>query len=260
MFFSAQADRLIFGKTIPIAMLGVYSIGLLFAKLPNQLMQKLHGSVVFPAFSRKLGAASPAEFESWYRRVHLMLLIVSGLAVTCLVASGPWLVTALYDPRYADAGWILQLLSFGTWVYALAGPPGSAAMALGKPRWLAQGNGAKVVGIALLVPLGFHLADFPGAVAGFASAELMRYGILTFGVREWGLGTLRRDLLLSLMVAASAFAGWWVGHFVASAGFASWLSFASSSSVAIASWFAAAWLLARHEGLSLRALARSATA
>ena len=129
---------------------------------------------------------------------------------------------------------------------------------VGKPRWLAQGNGAKVICIALLVPLGFHLADFPGAIAGFASAELGRYGVLAFGVREWGLGTLRRDLLLSSLVAGSAFAGWWVGDFVAGAGLASWVSFVASSGVAFASWIGVAFLLARHEGLSLRALVRSA--
>jgi O-antigen/teichoic acid export membrane protein len=260
-FFAGQADRLIFGKTIPIAMLGVYSIGLLFAGIPNQLMQRLHASVVFPAFSRKLGgSASPADFAAPYRRVHLMVLIVSGLAVTCLVAAGPWLIAALYDPRYADAGWILQILSFGTWVYALAGPPGSAIMALGKPRWLAQGNGGKVVGIAVLVPLGFHLADFPGAIAGYASAEVLRYGILAYGAREWGLGTVRRDALFSLLAAGSAFAGWQAGAIVSDAGFASWVSLVASAFVAITAWIAVAALFARHDGLSLRTLMRSATA
>jgi hypothetical protein len=88
----------------------------------------------------------------------------------------------------------------------------------------------------------------------------MRYGILSLGMRAFGLGTLRRDLLLSLMVAGSAYAGWRVGEFIADVGFASWVSLAASSSVAILAWIAAAVLLARHEGLSLRALARSATA
>jgi hypothetical protein len=88
----------------------------------------------------------------------------------------------------------------------------------------------------------------------------MRYGILSLGMRAFGLGTLRRDLLLSLLAAASAYAGWRAGGFIADLGFASWLSLAASSSVAVLAWIAVAALLARREGLSPRALARSATA
>jgi O-antigen/teichoic acid export membrane protein len=241
-------------------MLGVYSIALMFASLPTQLMQQIHASVVFPAFSRKLGLRpSGGEFGSWYRRIRLVMLVYSGLGIACLAASGPWLIATLYDPRYADAGWIMQLLAFGTWAYALAGTCGSALLALGQPRWLALANGAKVVGIVFLIPLGFQIAEFPGAIAGFAGAELLRYAALAIGAHRAGLGMLRRDLLISVLVAAAVLAGLSAAEAVAARGFASWVSLAAALATSAALWTGFSYALVRREGLSPLALIRSAT-
>ncbi len=135
-FLVGQSDRLIFGKIVPLATLGVYSIAAMFAALPTGVLHRVGSAVVFPAFSRK--AESMNGFASAYRRSRRPLSSPSEVwVVACLAASGPALIETLYDPRYADAGWILQLLAIGAWFHILQVPSGSALLALGLPRWLA---------------------------------------------------------------------------------------------------------------------------
>lgn len=256
-FFAGHADRLIFGKTIPVAMLGVYSIAWMFATLPTQLMQQIQSAVVFPALSRKLASdASGAGLGPWYHRARFPVLVLAGLAIACLVASGPWLIATLYDPRYVDAGWILQLLALGSWFYVLAGPSGSALLAVGQPRWLAVANGAKVLGIAILVPAGFWVAEFRGAVVGFAAAEGLRYAALAAGAHGVGLGTVWRDLLVSVLLALAALVGLSTGDAVAVRGFGSPASLVGSLATTSALWMGFSYLLARLDGKSLRVVFR----
>ncbi|MET0410699.1 MAG: oligosaccharide flippase family protein, partial [Polyangiaceae bacterium] len=50
-FTVTQADRLIFGKMVPLGMLGVYSIALTVAMVPSSAMRALASRVMFPLFS-----------------------------------------------------------------------------------------------------------------------------------------------------------------------------------------------------------------
>jgi O-antigen/teichoic acid export membrane protein len=178
-FLVGQSDRLIFGKLTSVATLGVYSIASMFAMLPSGVVHRVGIAVVFPAFSRK--TESMTGFESAFRRSRRPLLAFGGLIVACLGASGPPLIEVLYDPRYAEAGWILQLLAIEGWFQILEVPYGSALLALGLPRWLAVANALKLAGILALVPLGFWLYGFPGAIGGFAVSETLRYAVCAAG-------------------------------------------------------------------------------
>lgn len=259
VFFANQADRLIFGKTIPLGLLGVYSVALVFASVPNQLIGQLQTSVVFPAFSRALEASGTRDRARLFRRVRLPVLVFAGLGLTCLAASGPWLIETLYDPRYAEAGWILQLLALGTWFHALAGPGGSLLLALGRPRWLALANASKIAGIAALVPLGFAVGDFPGAVLGFASAELLRYAAVVVGARRVGIATVSQDLLVSLLAALAALAGLLAARSLEAAGQASAVSLLAAVATTSLLWALSSQLMARREGESLLAALRPAS-
>ena len=125
-----------------------------------------------------------------------------------LVSAGPLLVGLLYDVRYADAGWVVQLLAIGTWFIVLASTNTVALFARGQVHLVAACNGAKVVAMILLIPSGYALFGFPGAVAGLSAADLIRYAISAFLVARAGLSGWGQDLWMSLTMAASAAAGW----------------------------------------------------
>ena len=200
-FSANQADRLIFAKHIPWDLLGVYGIALMLATMPALGIAKIGASVVFPAYSSVRRDA--AYFGRVFAQVRFALLVLGAAAVTALVATGPLLIDILYDAKWSDAGWILPLLAAGAWFQILECTNSSALLAHGRPHWLAGGYAAKLVGLIVLIPIGFHRYGFAGAVVGVALAETFRYAVSAIGVRRLGLRVVLSDLLLTLAIAAA---------------------------------------------------------
>lgn len=197
-----QADRLIFGKMISLADLGIYNIALTIAMIPTTAMQSLAGKVIFPLFSRvNQTGESIAEVFSRARRLHM---VVSGWALSGLIGGGQAAIGLIYDDTYASGGWMLQLLALGAWISTPETTNSCASLASGFPRWVAASNFGKLVGMILLLPLGYYLWGFPGALGAYATAELFRYAASTAGVRRLRLPTMRQDLGFSLVVGVAS--------------------------------------------------------
>ncbi|MBX3471658.1 MAG: oligosaccharide flippase family protein, partial [Planctomycetes bacterium] len=212
-FLATQADRLIFGGLVPWSLLGVYGIAAALAAMPVGALLQVGTKVVFPTLSRLRGREAALLREA--RRVRLPLLLGGGALVSAMLPAGPALIDVLYDARYAEAGWILQLLLLGAWFQVLEAPNTALLLARGETRAVAAGNLSKLVGILALLPLGFWLAGFPGALVGLALADAAKYATTAALVRLRGVHFLRLDagataLLLvacALGLGAEALAG-----------------------------------------------------
>jgi len=243
-FLSGQADRLIFGRLLDVAVLGVYGIAFMLATMPTQVLWSVGSFVLLPAFSRT--AATHGGIEPSYRQLQLPVLLIGGLPVAMLIACGPELIALLYDSRYADAGWMLQILACGTWMQVPQTLSGNAIVALGVPRWMAVGNALKLVGIAIFLPIGFAALGAPGAIAGLAAAEAFRYATFAFAARGFGLPVLRADLLCSVLVLVLVAAGRLTIGALADAGSTTLVKLCSASGVIGLIWLgASAWALRR---------------
>lgn len=205
-FVAVQSDRLIFGKLVSMATLGVYSIAQIWATLPPFLLGNIVHRALFPVLSMKHNDGLP--LRPTFRDLRLPVLLVAGWVVACLTAGGPTLIAFLYDERARDAGWIIQLLSVGSWFLALEAVNGSALLASGRPAWLAGANAAKVVAMILLIAVGHHAFGFAGAVAGFAVAESFKYAVSAVATQRLGVSAADQDLLLTIVVLAGTGLGW----------------------------------------------------
>ena len=200
-FAVGQSDRLIFGKIVPIELLGVYSIAAVWSSLPINILDRVFSSVLFPILSRFEHVGS--DFEKTFRQARTPALLVAGWMSACLIAGGPVLIRFLYDQRAVDAGWIVQALSVGTWLLALETTNSTALLARGQAKWMAIGSAAKLVGMFVAIPVGFITAGFRGAVVGFAVSELLRYFTSVAGGFTIDLRSYWQDLKLSSAVAAT---------------------------------------------------------
>jgi O-antigen/teichoic acid export membrane protein len=214
-FLTSHSDRLIFGKMIPTEMLGVYSIGATLAGIPSAALSHLGGTIFFPVYAKILN--DKGELAPIYRRTRWALLVVGGWALSGFVAGGQVVVDILYDERYRGAGWIVQFLSAAGWFVILESTAGVALLALGRASWVAGMSGAKLAGMLIMIPLGFLIGGFPGAVIGYAASEVMRYLVSASGTARSGLGDFGRDLVLTTWVAASSILGYFAGHWVSGA-------------------------------------------
>ena len=230
-----QADRLIFGKMVSLADLGIYQVALTIATLPTAAMHSLAGKVIFPLFSRVNQTGEHlAEVFTKARRLHM---VVSGWAISGLIGGGQAAIGLIYTDDYASGGWMLQLLALAAWFATPEATNSSASLALGRPRWVAAANLAKLIGMCVLLPIGYYLHGFQGALIAYAVSELFRYAASTVGVYRRGLPTLRQDIECSIMVAISSIAAHFIVEFESARGMPAFLQAFSVFVVVTAIWW-----------------------
>jgi O-antigen/teichoic acid export membrane protein len=253
-FLAGQSDRLLLGKMIPLDLLGVYGIALALAQLAAQGVNKLGSLVLFPAYSR---LELEGRLGRTFVRGRLPLLVLGGTVASGLIACGEPLVAFLYDRRYAQAGWILQLLAAGAWLQVLDATYAAALLAQGRVGWMAASSAAKLGGIVALVPLGMHLGGFAGALAGLVLSDLLKYAVSAAAMAAARVRGLGHDLALSAAVAAVAY-----GALAApGAGGAAATRLAVPALVVVAAWGAVGiWALRRARSDAPPAPERSAPA
>ena len=124
-FFAMQADRILLGNLVPLDVLGVYSIGLMLASLPKEMVTRLSSAVLFPTLSKH----GRTNRDTLPEKVQLARRIILPVA-TCILLSvallAPSFFQLLYDDRYHDAGWMAQLLCISVWFTMLMSTSGSA--------------------------------------------------------------------------------------------------------------------------------------
>jgi O-antigen/teichoic acid export membrane protein len=209
-YLANQSDRLILGKLVPLATLGVYQIGVNLATLATSSVLQIGSSVVFPAYSRVHQRGDP--LAPTFRRVRLLLELGGALVVGAILCLGPALVALLYDARYADAGWIVRYVACGVWFQILSVTIGSGLLALGTPRSVATSNFVKLTGIAAGIPLGFSLAGMPGALLGLVASDVAKYVTMAWLGYRRGLAAFGTDALLTAWLVVTVAAALGVGH------------------------------------------------
>jgi len=229
-----EADRLVFGKMVSLAELGVYNVALTIASIPLSAMHSLAGKVIFPLFSRIHQTKDElARVFGQARRLHM---VISGWMLSGLIGGGTAAVGLIYDDRYQDGGWMLQLLAVGAWISTPETTNSSANLACGHPRWVAAANLGKLLGMIVLLPIGYEWGGFRGALIAYAASELFRYATSTVGVYQRGLRTLRQDLGFSVVVVVSSLCSMFVMAQLHAQGVGVWLRALSVFVVATLIW------------------------
>jgi len=190
-FFAMQLDRLMLGRLIPMATLGVYSIALVLANVPRDLLQALSSFVLLPVLSEQLRTTRQSIHETVIRAREVLLRI--GLLICLGVAFFAPAFFHLYDDRYADAAWIAQLLAFSAWVSVLNATTSSVLLALGDSKALAVGNMLNVIVTLGGALTGFHFFSLSGFIIGYSAGTAA--GELTLGLwmRRYHTNILNQD-------------------------------------------------------------------
>jgi O-antigen/teichoic acid export membrane protein len=169
-FFANNTDRIFLGGLVDSATLGIYSIAFMFVSTITQLLSSLIGDISFPAFS-EVARERPTHLRRTLYRFHMLIASFAYCCAGGLIVSGDTLIALLYDPRYAQAGWMLEILAVG-----LLGLPFHLArrslLALGMPRIFTILIAIRMAAMLALIPLGFHFFGLPGVLWAVVAAQL----------------------------------------------------------------------------------------
>ena len=141
-FGGNHLDKLIFGKLTTMATLGIYSIAAMLAAPLDRIVSTLSLKVLFPLYSAT--HHSDRDLGETYASARWPLLTLAGWVVAGICAGGPTVIRILYDPRFEEAGWMLQILVLGAWFRALTAGHTAVALAVGRSDWMAASSLVKV--------------------------------------------------------------------------------------------------------------------
>lgn len=201
MFLAGQTDRVILGKLVSFATLGVVGIGLQLAEMPKQLLSRLCQQVLLPAMSKVMHQPRPV-FREMIQRQRRRVLPLAAVALAVGFTLSDIAVDLLYDDRYASAGWVLAVMLMSTWVALLSMSIDPALIALGVPQFAAAANGGVMLVNFTLVPLGYFAFGLVGAIGAMAGKQVVYYAVISLGLYRQGLAFTRQDTLMTLLFMA----------------------------------------------------------
>lgn len=169
--FALYADRLVLGGLVPVSVLGQFAIAATLVAAVQGVFSKLYSAVVMPILSETAREDRGRLKELFYRvRIPTDLAVLFGAGF--LGATGQLIVDILYDHRYADAGWMLQILACSL-VWARYEATQQLYLALGLPKLVAYLNFARFASVFAALLVGFELNGVRGAIWGFALHQVV---------------------------------------------------------------------------------------
>jgi O-antigen/teichoic acid export membrane protein len=209
-FLLSSGDRLLFGALIDATELGLYSIAMLLLGAVQAAVGKVGGYAVLPALS-EVARERASELKSTLYRIRWPLDVLCLLLAGALFFLSDAIVRLLYDARYAGAGWILGLVSI-TLVATRLDVFDQCLVAQSRIRALSALNAIRLVTLYTLLPAGFLVAGFRGAVAAVALSALVNSAfVLTLQSRA-GLVDWTREAIAIPLLGAGFIIGWALRH------------------------------------------------
>lgn len=219
-FLTMQVDRLMLGRFVPLALLGVYSIAMQLASLTPMVASNLAGSVLFPLLAHQ----ARSDAQSYIRALteaRAVILKVALFLLAGLALLSPAFFHILYDERYAEAAWMAQLLTVPMWIWMLMLSADRAVLAIGDSRTLAFSNAASLLSKLGACYVGFHSFGLPGFILGLAAGNLAGHIPIVLALRRQGVRILVQDLRYSAIAVLAVGGGlllqratgvWLAGH------------------------------------------------
>jgi O-antigen/teichoic acid export membrane protein len=201
-FLGGQSDRILMGRLVSVAWLGVYAVALTLSEAAGAVVNRLVSGVMYPVLSQA-GREADGKIADLYYRLRLRLDAFSMTATGFLAGLGTWIIAALWDSRYVDAGWILRILCVRVAVQLIVGPGETCLFSLGHTRFGFKRSVVRLVGATVCIPLGWWLGGIKGLVWGAVITEMLTVFAVWPKLIELKILRIQRELLAILLFVAA---------------------------------------------------------
>lgn len=210
-FFINKGDILILGISMTKAELGVFSIAAIWARVALDLLLKLNSQVLTPLYAIAFRHDDVASINVKIHKARMGLLIISLPICWILIVGSHSIIGFLYDPRYASAGWMLQILGIGTVAAAITAASANALLAFGDSFSFMLFQAIR--GALLVACMSFGGVHFGviGLIAGISISKFISYPFLAVLLHRHKIWLPSLDcwaFLISTIVVGSWF--WWM--------------------------------------------------
>jgi lipopolysaccharide exporter len=160
-----QFDKAIFLRLFDLPLLGVFGLASSIAAPVDSLINKVSQLVLYPRCAHDFRTAPDRFAVRYYTRNTSLYMSILALPAA-IGGAAPLLVHLLYDPRYAQAGTILEAFMVRSSLLSLAGAAECMLIAAGELQAQLHGNIVRAVSVVAGTLAGYYLAGFMGFVYG----------------------------------------------------------------------------------------------
>ena len=175
-------NRLILGSLVTPEILGVFSIAVFVGTLIMEFTREVSARVLLPLYAQ----FGTREFRYRLRRARIFLLLVALPPACVIVVWGQDVVALLYDDRYADAGWMVQLLAAGSILGIVNASVGSVLLARGDSKRYFFAEASSLLIFTVIAVTGFVGWGWEGVVAAVAAIPVAQYPGMAWALQKHG--------------------------------------------------------------------------
>jgi len=192
-FLLNQGDRLLLGGMISAEILGVYTIAFFLANALKEVIIKLVSSVFFPVLSLVVREQS-SQIQRTYYKIRAKIDIISMFSAGFLFSTGSLIISSLYDQRYVDAGWMMEILSLSL-VFVGFSLADQLFLSYGKSKVLSVLISFQVIGLYVFVPLIFFLYGIKPAIWAIALNPVIRVIVSFLIMKKYYFISIYREIM-----------------------------------------------------------------
>jgi O-antigen/teichoic acid export membrane protein len=178
-FLTRQGDRFFIGYLVDVRFLAFYFLAVNMNQLFFNFLKQIGAKVLFPVYSTVM-RERPKAFYFIIRKSRLIQLILSWLVSLFFILFGKELMGFLYDERYVESGWILQVLALGQLVHVLESSYVGVLMSMGNTKIMTMLLFILSSMQTFSIFLGHYLLGAKGIVYGLVFTRLAFYPVNAF--------------------------------------------------------------------------------
>jgi O-antigen/teichoic acid export membrane protein len=204
-FLINNGDRLLLGGLISTSELGVYSIAAFMVGAVSMVISKLLGNVAYPAISETI-RDKPQNLLRVYYRFRMPFDAAVLFLVGFLWLSGQTIIHLLYDARYQNAGWMLNVLGLSL-LGLRYNVTDQCYMALGNPKIMTIMIIVRTIAMYALVPIAFKLFGIQGAIWAIVFSNIASFPLSIYYKKSYNLIELKKELITLPMILVGLLSG-----------------------------------------------------
>lgn len=173
-FFAMQGSTLVIPRLMGVAFLGIFSFAQNLSRLASDVGMMISSRVLFPSYA-ELVRDRPERLRPVLRQTRIVLNLLNLGVALFFIFFGEPLIHLMYDKRYADAGWMLQILALGSLVVTPGATYTNVILAQGKTSILTGLMAIQVVIQFATMFVGYYLGGDYGVIIGIAAMGWFLY-------------------------------------------------------------------------------------
>jgi len=200
-----QGDALILGAWMPMEMLGKYAVASVFAGAIVLVLNAVSSAVLHPQYRKLLDLEDGVAKIRKTRFLVLLVFAIGGLSLSML---GSVVIDFLYDSRYGESGWMLEVLALGKIGVCMSITLLPLLLAKGDSyaAMIANFWGSVILIICLFI--GFRFYGSIGLIFAYAASPFISHiAVLILATRR-GFNFTLEDALLYLGILGVASFAW----------------------------------------------------